>query len=607
MTLFARHLSSDSMATLQPLRATFADWLTLPRATVHLRRGEAVALYLRGQRAMSLEGLGGAPSAVPFKGAALKSLDGLDAELASARKRIEEEAAERSTSLELDLQAGLGAAMRGDGEFVLLDEQVQVPAVALIDPAGPRTRVDLACVERSTGDVWLVEVKPARSADLASSVLEQLVRTLALPERLTGRTSAFLSTYRKVLAQRFKLGLCSGSPVTLSGRVKAVLVTIGRVEDARGRIACWPSLPEGLDDVVHAHLAPDEPLSLAACRSLEQTFDDALTQPRNAFAPRRPRWNKFTAEEDKAQAAWSTSHPQRHQLGPFHAELTAYMNDHHVRPHGHLNHPRSSQAACMQLFAPALQGEPGARQALAAVLDAAAGDGLKILEVEALDFEAPHPSCAPSDCGAHADMLALVGESGKVVTGLDVFLRARGERDGAEVVVWVAVEFKYTEVEFGCCGGFVSRGFDEAGKAACLDGSLDRRGQCYLLQRHGRAYLKDTDMFDESPLDSAEPCLLLGPVNQLYRGHFLAKAWADEHGGEALYVVVADGRNKNLHQGPLPLAGGGHGPAVDAYKAALRPDLRDAVFEIHAQAVVAGYRGGCSGGWLDALSDRYRW
>ncbi len=125
---FARHLSDQSLAALQPHRTVLGAWSQRPRAAVHLRRGEALSFYLHGQRALQLR----IPDGVPTP-------DALAAELDSQAARI---LANPSPTSELSLQAGLVSALRGSADFVVVDEQIQVPSAALADRRDRRSRWD---------------------------------------------------------------------------------------------------------------------------------------------------------------------------------------------------------------------------------------------------------------------------------------------------------------------------------------------------------------------------------------------------------------------------------------------------------------------------------
>ena len=613
MTTFHRHLSDRARRALAPHLPLVAAWLDRPGAAFHLRRGDCAAFMWWGQRAVALEGLAGRATAHPFGADAVPLDASLPQVLHAAADRVDEHLRRtRSSSAgELALQAGLVSALhRSDADFLVLDEQVQVPRAALADPSLAGLRVDLALVERATGDLWLVEVKPADAADLDGPVLQQLDRTRGLPGALHGGALVFVQALAQVLAQKAELGLLAAAPPTPSGAVRSASLSIGDPAQAAGRVACWTDGElRGLEGLLHGHVAADCAPTRDAFRPLLAARDAALAGPRVAHAPRRSRWNTFTAQQDHAQAVWRRRAPSEPQLGPFQAQIEGYIAQHGVRAHAHLDHPRSSQAACLQLFAPARWGD--AQGALAAVLDGATPEGLRIEGLDAVDFEAPHVDCDPADCAVAADMAALVGEhTGRVVTGLDALVRARGRRDGRPVRVLIAVEFKYSEVEFGCCGGFVSRAFDEAGRRACVDRPAARRVHCHLLVKHRRGYLQDTSMFVADPLEAPGPCLLLGPVNQPYRSHFTARALAASLGfEEVVYAVVADARNPALNQPARPLPGHrSQGAPLDAYRAALRPELAGGVIELSAQDLVAAYRAAApTEPWLEALVDRYGW
>ena len=618
MTKFRRHLSNGpAIQALALFRSHISAWLRRPRATFNLRTNDGAAFYYRGQRALAFERLGTTRAkATRFRQGSgpMPSRADTPSLLECAVEAIDRHLGSRSP--ELDLQAGVVAALAVPGsDFLPLDEQIAVPSGALNDETYRGKRVDLLIVERATGDLWLVEVKPAEADDLDGPVLTQLRLAAGLPGALSAGTTAFVDEYRRILSQKEAVGATFGLVPPLSGEIRTGCLAIGNGDEARARIACWDDPPNAPSGAVVGVVPADEAPVTSDFISLAEGRKTALAGPRAPYAPRRPRWNDFTAEQDEQQAAWRKVAGGADQLGPYRAEIDDYLGDHRVKRHGHLGHPRSSQAACLQLFAPLLASGPAeAKQAVASVLtEQLDGSGLRVEAIRECHFEAPHTrECRPKDCRCKADMVTLVGERTQVTTSVDTLLFAEGRRGERDVEILIGIEFKYTEPEFGCCGGFVSDGNDRDGQRACLHQSSKRPDLCYLLTKHRRKYLQDASMFARDPLSIPGPCLLLGPVNQLYRSHYTVRALARKLDiPEALFFVVYDGRNPSLFA-PARTIPGSSVPPVDPfeeYHRALKPELRGDLGRLTAQGVTAAYRRVLStpSVWLEALSERYGW
>ncbi len=603
---FNRTLSSNAYAAAAAILPALRAVLPRP-GSVELRTGDSLSLYFRGRRALHLVGLGGASASVQPFDEKLRPLAGADLQalLRAAVERID-----RRTNLrgdELDVQAQLCAALDGDeSAFVVVDQQVAVPRDALTLSELEGLRVDLLLAERATGDLWLVEVKLADADDLDGPVLDQLDRTARLPGALRGGIAAFVAHARTLLDQKRGLELVSGVASPLGGRVRTALVAIGDAGDAMARCAMWPAEVEQSDH--HAACLPvGAPLVPSAAEPLGVVRSRALGGPRRPYLPQKPRWNQVTAAEDERQRQWRARAPHAHQLGPLHAGLEAWLSAHDAPSHTDLDHPRSSQAACLQLFAPVLLDEPGARQALAALFDVRLGvpAGVRIAGIRDVAFEAPHARpCRTVSCRWRADMRTLVGERERVTTRLDVLIEAE-TRTGEPV--WVGVEFKYTEPEFGACGGFSSPRHTEAGRRACAEDSADRAKHCHLLHVSRRSYLRDRSLFAADPLSASGPCPLLGSLNQLYRSHSVVRAWAS--GAPSLFVVVRHERNVVLVEPERGLPGYAPrtlGP-IERYRASLRPDAAATVSELTVADVLAAYHAAGLGetSWSRALVVRY--
>jgi hypothetical protein len=599
MSTFQRCLTAESLHRVEGWKSQLQAWQDRAGNCIELRPNETVTFYRHGQSALELQFLGSRVKARTFGTRGTTDLQGddLGTLLEAATSTISSWMAERSSQepWEIAQQAALIHTLRTpQAELVAIDQQLAIPAADLRAPGFERHRVDLVVLDRTTGDLWLLELKLATSPELDGLFLKQLAKTRALPGAFSGGEAGLSRHYQRLLAQKGQLGLLPEGLPALSGRIQTAGLVLGSDAAAAARIACWDAIPEGLQDVRMAVCPPGEVPALHTFRPLQDLQKWSLAAARDAYAPRHPRHNSFTVEEDQQQAHWSTrAELSDAHLGPHASAILAQLKAHGVSPHSELDHPRSSQAACLQLFASACWGSDVAKQAWARALTNLIGaPGLELEEVTACEFEVPHGrqcrklqrSCAVQG-GSN-----LVGER-KGGTRLDVWLELKGRRSGKEVRFGVGVEFKYTEPEFGTCGGFLSDGFTETGRKACLGEIPGRVEQCYLLHAEGRHYLRDRSWFEKEPLADGNPCLLLGPVNQLYRAHFLTAAFAQARalGDAHFFLVIHDGRNLELRAPERRLPAQppfAEGP-IERYREALVPSRRSTFGVATTQEILA--------------------
>ena len=503
---------------------------------------------------------------------------------------------------EFDAQAAF-AAGPGPG-WLVLDEQLQVPRDALADLTQQGTRVELLLVDTKSGQLWLCKLERATSDELDGPVLTQAARLGALPGALRGGVPVFLAHFVEVWRQKHALGLVDAAPGRLQPP-RALVLALGDARAAFARIACWPeAMPAGVGVAV---LEGPEPLEPHLIRAPEVIRAQALAGPRAPYAPRRPRWNAFTQAEDTRLAAWSRRAPGAPHLGEHGPAVTAWLDAHDTKSHDDRLHPRSSQAACLQVFAPVVLDLPGACAALRPVL-AAAFPALKVRAIENAAFEAPHgPDCPAPDCAWRADMAALVGESGSQWTRLDVLLKVRGVWRGQPARLAIGIEYKYSESEFGTCGGFTSDAASLAARESCVGGP-GRESLCHL-HGLGRRYVREAGLFSAPPLGGGGPCPLLGPLNQLTRGHATTAAFAAAAGLDAgLYLVVHDPRNPTLlaPSRPVPGFAATAESPLETYRAALRPEHRDSVGLLPIARVLDAWRDAFANPrWVRTLRERY--
>jgi hypothetical protein len=619
---FKRFLNQTAFNRALELKEHFSNWQSTPGSIVHLRLNNSVAFYFMGQKAFELGQLGATDEYTrAFQKSPVKGLDpaALQEQLKAARRAVTEDVKKnKKAGLELPQQAALAwDLLKRNKEFTLLDEQVQLPQDALADKAHERTRVDLLLLEQKTGLLALVELKLAEDPDLDGAVAEELKAARALPGAIKGGEKIFIQHYQQVFAQRAELGLIGAKPAAIKGISDKGLIILGAADAAYGRLACLPAaaLPAAacaLTPVTAPLTAPFLPLA--------EHVKAALAGPRAPYAPRQPRVNAFTRQAEAEQAAWGAIKPKPAQAGAFDSLLNGYSKKNGLALHGRGDHPRNSQTACAQALAPVFAGNESAVAGLLNALNAkvAPGWGLTLNAVEECHFEVPHaylPDAPRIDEFPKADLKALTGETGRARTGLDAALIVNGTRDGRQTRALIGIEFKYAEAEFAPCAGFTAAGFAEAGRRACLNGG---RGALCQLRRGQKLPAFDKENLDAifaapNPVDApAGACLLLGPVNQLYRSHFLTLKLKDLfYFDDALLLVVYDARNLSLlaPERPSPENSPADGP-LQRYKAALADKYKPTFASLPVQDIVAGYAATITKKappWLTKIKGRYNW
>jgi len=620
---FKRFLNQTAFNRAKGLEEHFSNWQSTPGSIVHLRPDNCVAFYYLGQKAFELGRLGATDEYTrTFQKDPAKGVDpaALQEQLKLARRAVTEHVKKnKKAELELSRQAALAwDLLKRNKELTLLDEQVQIPQDALADKTHERTRVDLLVFEQKTGLLALLELKLSEDPDLDGAVAAQLKAARALPGAIKGGEKIFIQHYQQLFAQKAALGLVGSELADIKGISGKGLIILGDISTAYGRLACLDaaSLPEAA-----CALTPVAAPLKAAFLPLKEYVAAALAGPRAAYAPRKERQNAFTRLADSEQKAWAGIKPRQAQAGAFDSALAAYSKQHNILLHNYAGRPRSSQTACMQAFGPAFAGNESAVAGLLNVLNAeiAPAWGVKADSIEACHFEVPH-NFLPEEPGVNAfpkaDMQVLAGEPGKFHTSLDCVLAVNGTRDGRGARALVGIEFKYSEAEFSVCGGFVSDGFNEPGRQACLNGS-GRGGLCYLRHQEKRLYLEKDELdilFNQpNPVDRTDGAsLLLGPVNQLYRSHFTTLKLKEYFGfDEALFLVVYDARNKALLEPERrsPEIQPALGP-LERYKESLADRYKPTFAHLPVQSIIAGYAATItkkSPPWLTKIKGRYHW
>jgi hypothetical protein len=618
---FKRFLNQTAFDKAKLLKDSLFNWQSTPGSIVHLRPGNTVAFYYMGQKALELGELGSTQEYTRIFGRQPEK--GVDAEaltlqLKKGRRAVLDHVAKNKMAGQEPVQQALLAweLLRKREDFTVVDEQVQVPQEALADKSQEANRVDLLLLEKATGQLLLLNLEFANNPDLDGAAMARLKAARALPAALKGGEAIFTKHYQQLLDQKTALGILNSEPAVIKGFSDKSLLILGQAYDAYGRLACLKpaDLPEGAQCALLTAVAP---LKAAAFAPLIDLLEKALTSPRAAYLPRKPRTNDFTRLADTHQAAWAAL-PKLTQPGAFDNQLTDYSKKNGLALHARAKNPRSSQTACAQALAPVYMKNETAIAGLITAINANAAPtwGVTVKTVEDCHFEVPHkPAEGGEKVFPKADLAALTGETGRS-GGLEAALAVTGERDGAPVRALIGIKFKYTESEFGVCAGFTDPAYTEPGRHACLENG-ERGALCQLRHAHNLIAFNEFNLdglFGKpNPLDGHEgACLFAGPVNQLYRSHFTLLRLKEQFGfDEALLLVVYDNRNTSLTtaERPSPENQPLQGP-MERYRLRLAPEHKPGFAALPVQAIIEAYAAGITKKtppWLAKVRSRYQW
>jgi|GEM_PF-2307257 len=619
---FKRFLNQTAFEKAQLLKDNLFNWQSTPGSIVHLRPNNTVAFYYLGQKALELGELGSTEEYTKLFGReAVKGVDaeGLTIQLKKGRRAVMEYVEKNKMSGQEPVQQALLAweLLRKREDFTVLDEQVQVPQEALADKGQQATRVDLLLIEKATAQLVLLSLEFASSADLDGAAMARLKAVRALPAAVKGGEAIFLKHYQQLFAQKSALGVLNTEAFEIKGISDKSLLILGQAYDAYGRLACLT--PADLPDCQCALLGGVAPLKAADFQPLVNFLEKALTSPRAAYLPRKPRVNAFTRLADAHQAAWAAL-PKLTQPGGFDNLLNDYSRHNGLALHARAKNPRSSQTACAQALAPVFARNETAIAGLIKALNENVSPtwGVTVSAVADCHFEVPHkpvPGQTQARVFPKADLAELTGETGRA-RGLDAALAVTGTKDGREVRALIGVEFKYTEAEFAACAGFTDPAYTEPGRHACLENG-ERGALCQLRHRAGLPAFGEfnlDNMFGKpNPLDGHEgACLFAGPVNQLYRSHYTLLRLKEHFGfDEALLLVVYDNRNTSLTtaERPSPENQPQQGP-MERYRLRLAPEHKASFAALPVQAIIAAYAAGIAKKtppWLAKVRSRYQW
>jgi len=204
------------------------------------------------------------------------------------------------------------------------------------------------------------------------------------------------------------------------------------------------------------------------------------------------------------------------------------------KSHPHFGHMASSQAACINLFAPLLLNEETANQVFPKInrrFSKLASDTLE----KGFRFEYWDESNPLND---HTDAAG---------TDSDVAI-AYYDTDG-ELSLWL-IEHKLSENEFTTCGGYKSKG--NRMKEQCRKGAeiLGDPTKCYYHSYCGYSYWNITHssgLFDPDALKKKKTCPFIGGENQLWRNQLMAYAVQERQNFKNVHFsVVRHPENNDL-------------------------------------------------------------
>jgi hypothetical protein len=301
------------------------------------------------------------------------------------------------------------------------------------------------------------------------------------------------------------------------------------------------------------HRLPEDPAEMgdAAWFGRLNAFEQDETRRQVRF--KRVHWPRLPDGSWAGRRAYTYPHilPEGHDhLNLYPATRDAvlsYLKENDIEAHREFANLRSSQVCCLNFLFPLRMALAKAAVALRPVLPG-------VTAVERIEFEYTGPG------GDAATRWLGEPPGGK-----------RGQnRTSADAAVWwtddegrkrlTLVEWKYTERQFGTCGGFASEGNKQKEKCRHWDHATFSPSQdCYLARgetsRNCRKYwarLADAGIALEAYLD--ELCPFIGPFYQLMRLHLLRGYLAHEGVADSADVAAIHFRgNCSLEAPPSKL------------------------------------------------------
>jgi len=290
--------------------------------------------------------------------------------------------------------------------------------------------------------------------------------------------------------------------------------------------------------------------------------------------------------------------PESHRfenLGPATRDaVRAYLESNSISLHPDFANLKSSQACCLNLLFPLRRELDGARVALRPLLP-------DVEAVHRIEFEYTGPKGATCWLGEPPG-----GKRGQNRTSADaaIWWVDAGRRSRLTLVEW-----KYTERQFGTCGGLASDGNRRKDRCRTRADAATPSWNCYLVSGDSsRTKRRYWDRLEVAGIHLARyegaPCPFAGPFYQLMRLHLLAVYCAEKGVAQKVDVAAVHfGGNSSVDTAPPELrrlAG-----TVSAAWKGMLSDPDD--FRVcHAEALAAGIREtGAFPDVADYLAERY--
>jgi hypothetical protein len=276
-------------------------------------------------------------------------------------------------------------------------------------------------------------------------------------------------------------------------------------------------------------------------------------------------------------------------------KVIGYCTGNNIAIHSEFLNLRSSQACCFNVLFPLRLNLELAKAALEPVLP-------RVWEVFNIEFEytGPKGNEATEWLGEPTG-----GRRGQNRTSIDA---AVWWTDGERKLL-TFIEWKYTERNYGTCGGYASNGNRQRHLCEGLNAQPSKLSStCYLtLGRNTRRYWERlADAFiDLSRFSGLKGCPFKGPFYQLMRQHLLAAYCGALENVKQVYVVSVGFRgNQTLHELPADLQAFGS-TVEEAWNTCLRgaPPMRHINVEAIAERIKASPQ--ADQHWLAYLNERY--
>lgn len=234
--------------------------------------------------------------------------------------------------------------------------------------------------------------------------------------------------------------------------------------------------------------------------------------------------------------------PEGHQEKAFFdPSVIAYLQANDIAFHTESLNLKSSQACCFNFLYPIRQDLDLASSVLKAWLS-------DLGQVTRIEFEYTGPEAVTEWLGEPP-----AGKRGQNRTSADAVTWWEN-RDGRPKVT--LLEWKYTETEFGSCGGFHSGGNPQKARCLTLDArSIEPTTDCYLAlgetSRNRRRYWEHMEAsgirFREF---TGKGCPFRGPLYQLMRLQLLASWFASNTQNDVEVAVACFKENSDLTRSP---------------------------------------------------------